>query len=127
MAFCRACGRELAEGQLVCTGCGVPATEPVAVNVKAEEKNKRAELNVGMFIWSLVNLILCSQVAAGVIALIFTLLAKGEELEKAARYNKIARIANIVGTVLGVLTVLLVIVYVFFIFFVIGMSELMYY
>lgn len=127
MAFCRVCGKELEEGQVICTGCGVPVAEPQPVNIEVEEKNKKAELNVGQFVWSLVNLILCSQIAAGVIALIFVLLAKGEELEKAARYNKIAKIANIVGTVIGAITVLLVIIYVFFLFFIIGISEIMYY
>ena len=124
MAFCRVCGKELEEGQEICTGCGVPVKEPQPAVV---EEEKKAELNVGLFVWSLVNLILCSQVAAGVIALIFTLLAKGESLEKAARYNKIAKIANIVGTVIGVVVALAVIAYVCFLFFIIGMSGLMYY
>lgn len=124
MAFCRICGKELIDGQLVCTGCGVPVAPQTEIT---EEKIKKADLNVGLFIWSLINLILFSQVAAGVIGLVFTLLAKGEELEKAKRYNKIAKIANIIGTVLGVLVALAVIAYFVLVIFVMGLSDILYY
>ena len=121
MAFCRNCGKELGDDQTVCTGCGAPAVEEIKIETSAQSKKK--DLNIGMLVWSLINLVLCSQVAAGVIALIFTLLAKGETDEKSARYNKIAKIANIVGTICAaVLVLFLVVFYIFMIILAFGMA-----
>lgn len=121
MAFCRNCGKELGEDQTVCTGCGAPTAEEV--KTETAEVSKKKDLNIGMLVWSLINLVLCSQVAAGVIALVFTLLAKGETDEKAKRYNRIAKIANIVGTICAaVLVLFLVVFYVFMIILAFGMA-----
>ena len=121
MAFCRNCGKELGEGQTVCTRCGAPC-EPLVYTATCEQPKKRG-LNVGMLVWSLINLVLCSQVAAGVIALVFTILAKDEDEIKSKRYIKIAKISNIVGTVFAaVLLVLLVIFYICMIAVAFGMA-----
>ena len=82
-------------------------------NVRPANKSK---LNIGMIIWSVINIILLQQVILGVIAIIFTAIDDGTDLPKDKRNRKVALILNIVASALGVLAALLLIfVYVLFI------------
>ena len=114
----------MAEGQEYCLKCGVPV-KPASETIETGEtvkKDTSGEFSVGLLIWSIVNLLMCNQIA-GAIALVFALLAKDEEEVKAKRYNKISRITNIVGTALGVLAVVFVVIIYFLMFvMVIGMT-----
>ena len=118
--FCKNCGAELTEGLDLCMNCGAAvndvASDAIPVPKKVEKKDA---LNVGMFVWSLINTILCCQ-PAGIIALIFTLLARYEEKVKADKYIGIAKICNIIGTVIGVLAVIAIIFYVVVMVFLFG-------
>ena len=134
MAFCRNCGDEMAEGQEFCMKCGaqkVPSAETVDLNQEIKTEKKNEGLNVGMLVWSIINIALCNQIA-GAIALIFTLLARDEEEVKAKRYNGYSKLFNIIGTALGVLAVIIVVIYFFFMFAMLlglstGLSSSMYY
>lgn len=113
----------MAEGQEYCLKCGVPV-KPASETIETGEtvkKDTSGEFSVGLLIWSIVNLLMCNQIA-GAIALVFALLAKDEEEVKAKRYNKISKIANIVGTALGVLAVVFVVIIYFFMFIMIGVA-----
>lgn len=107
----------MAEGQEYCLKCGVPvkpASDTVDTGVTVK-KDKGGEFSIGLLIWSIINLLMCNQIA-GAIALVFTLLAKDEEEAKAKRYNKISKITNIVGTAIGVLAVVFVVIVYFLMF-----------
>ena len=118
--FCKKCGAELTEDLELCMNCGAAVNditeeaEPVV-----EKKEKKYPMNVGMFVWSLINTILCCQ-PAGIVALIFTLLARYEENEKGEKYIGIAKIFNIIGTAIGVLVALAVIFYIIVVVFLFG-------
>ena len=100
--FCKYCGAEIEEGLVFCKQCGKVAADLVAPEQAAENKST---LNVGMLVWAIINMVICCQ-PAGIVALIFTLLAKYEEKVKSDKYIGIAKIFNIVGTVYGVLSVI---------------------
>lgn len=124
--FCKHCGAELIEGIDFCKNCGNAVNEIAVVEEPAKKKDP---LNVGMFVWSLINMILCCQ-PAGIVALVFTLLARYEEKLKADKYIGIAKICNIIGTAIGVLAVVVVIIYAVFMIFLFGIiagSGAMYY
>ena len=127
--FCKRCGAELAEDQVFCTVCGEAVNDAPVVNDAPIIEEKKERLHVGMFVWSLINMLICCQ-PAGIIALIFTLLARYEEKVKADKYLGIAKICNIIGTVIGALVLVAVIIYVVFVIFMFGIlmgSATMYY
>ena len=128
--FCKNCGAELTEGLDMCVNCGTAVNDTASDVIPSSEKpQKKDPLNVGMFVWSLINTILCCQ-PAGIIALIFTLLARYEEKVKADKYIGIAKVCNIIGTVIGVLAIIAIIFYVIvmvFLFGVLAGGEAMYY
>ncbi len=128
MSFCVNCGKELTEGQLFCPQCGTraadsaPKSEPVVNPVPpAEEK---AGINAGMLVWSIINIFLST--VLGIIALVFTILASNEPIERAQKTLKTAKILNIVATVLGVIGVILSIILVIFVI-IIGVADPYYY
>ena len=125
MAFCKNCGAELSADQKFCANCGsavesAPAPEaieepavveePVAVEAPvavaepvAAEEPVKAGLNVGMLVWSIINLLFCCQ-ALGIASLILTIMAKSATSpEDEAKKIKSAKICNIIGTVGGVI------------------------
>lgn len=118
--YCKNCGAELTEGLELCMNCGTAVNEITRDSEPIIEKaEKKYPLNVGMFIWSLVNFIFCCQ-PVGIISLIFTLLARYEEKDKADKYIGIAKIFNIIGTVIGVLVAIAIIFYIFVVVFLFG-------
>ena len=110
--YCKYCGAEIEEGLVFCKQCGKVAVDPVAPEQAVENK---PTLNVGMLVWSIINMVICCQ-PAGIIAFVFTLLAKYEEKVKSDKYIGVAKICNIVGTVYGALTIV-VSVFIFIYFF----------
>lgn len=108
MLYCKYCGKEIKEGQQFCMNCGAFAN--AEQNVRPANKNK---LNIGMIIWSIVNIIVLQQVILGVIAIIFTAIDDGTDLPKDKRNRKVALILNIVASALGVITALFVIFFYF--------------
>ena len=115
--FCKYCGAETVEGIDYCGRCGKSLVETSA----KEEKKDGGSLNVGMLVWSIINMLITCQVA-GIVAFVFTILAKYEENEKAKKYIGVAKISNIVGTAYGVLSFIVVIF--IFVYFVAMMSML---
>ncbi len=61
------------------------------------------KLNVGMLVWSIINLICCVVPAFGVISLIMTILAKNSAPETSKKQIKTATILNLIGSIGGVL------------------------
>ena len=102
----------MAEGQEYCLKCGVPAVpsaEKIDKGDTVSTKEEKGEgFSLGLFIWAIVNTLLCSA-PAGIIALVFSLLAKYEDGVKAQNYNKVAKISNIIGTAIGVIVAVIVI------------------
>ncbi len=130
MAFCRKCGSELTEGQLFCIKCGEPVDTMNNTTAEAQAAPEaapaeKAKLNVGMLIWSIINMICCASIL-GIVALIFTILADNQPLEKANGYMRIAKILNIVATVISVLLIMLSI-FVFILEFIFIISSPIYY
>lgn len=113
MAFCKNCGAELAEDQKFCANCGAvveeapaaepvaePIAEPVAEPVILDEAPKKAGLNVGMLVWSIIGIVCCCT-PLSVAALIFTILAANNTPEDAASKISKAKLFNILSVVLG--------------------------
>ena len=123
MAFCKNCGAELAEDQKFCANCGnaveseaAPAKaeepavveEPVTVEAPvavaepvAAEEPVKAGLNVGMLVWSIIGIVVCSPFS--IPALIMTILAINMPVAEAEKKIKLARTFNIISIVCGVL------------------------
>lgn len=104
MAFCKNCGAELADDQKFCANCGAtveeaPAAE-VAEPVILDEAPKKAGLNVGMLVWSIIGIVCCCT-PLSVAALIFTILAANNTPEDAASKISKAKLFNILSVVLG--------------------------
>lgn len=106
MAFCPKCGSFMENDAKFCPSCGTNMQEaenatPVAEPVILEVKPKERSLNVGMLVWSIINVALCSM-PLGVAALVTTITAKSadDDVTEQKRLRS-ARICNIIGTVLG--------------------------
>ena len=142
MAYCRYCGKEINEGQRFCINCGAPASEEKQQNYSGYNgynayngnntyngysaynggmPEQKGKLSVGMLIWSIVNIVVLQQLAAGIIALIFAVLVNGAEPAQAKKYRKVSLILNIVATALGVLSVLLLL-FIYFLAFLAAFS-----
>ena len=125
MAFCKNCGAELSLDQKFCANCGTsverapveeevvaPVEEetvaPVAVEAPvaevpvADDEPKKAKLNVGMLVWSIIGLVVCCS-PFSIPALIMTILAINIPEEEAEKKIKLARTFNIVSIVWGVI------------------------
>ena len=118
MAFCKNCGAELSEDQKFCANCGsavetapasetveapVAVAEPVAADTPvAPEEPKKAGLNVGMLVWSIIGLAVCGS-PFSIPALIMTILAINLPVEEAEKKIKLAKTFNIISIVWGVL------------------------
>ena len=139
MAFCKNCGAELSADQKFCANCGsavesAPAPEaveepavveePVAVEAPvavaepvAPEEPKKAGLNVGMLVWSIIGIVVCSPFS--IPALIMTIIAINKPVAEAEKKIKLAKTFNIISIVWGVLYFMLA----FIVGFIVGLTE----
>ena len=115
MAFCSNCGNEIENDAKFCSFCGAqqnsekenPADIPIE---DFAEKKPSGQLNVGMLVWSIINLLLCCQ-PLGIASLIFTILANGTKTaEDEAKKLKIAKTCNLIGTIGGAVIILLYVI-----------------
>ena len=132
MAFCKNCGAELPDDAKFCTSCGAPAQEnetvkatPVVNETVYTETPapKERTLNVGMLVFSIINMALYCGVVFGIISLIMTILAKNADTDESERSKlKTAKILNIIGIIItSVLALLYVVIFVFSVL--LGISE----
>jgi hypothetical protein len=117
--YCKYCGAELMEGQTFCADCGNQVGK-----LFEEEKPKKAGLDVGMFVWSILGMCFCG--VFSIPALVMTVLASiGTEEESKVRLA-IARKFNIAsmifGAVMNVLVCLYILFYVVFVMMMVGMA-----
>ena len=125
MANCKKCGVEIEEGAELCEVCKAaaeeaPAEKEIVQNDYVPEAPKGSGvLNVGMLVWSIINIVLCCA-PLGIVSLVMTCIAKNAATpEDEAGKLKTAKICNICGTVFG----LIVNVLSFFLGILQGLSE----
>jgi hypothetical protein len=113
--YCKYCGAELLEGQTFCADCGNQVED-----LFKKEKPKKAGLDVGMLVWSILGMYFCG--AFSIPALVMTILASiGTEEESKVRLA-IAKRFNIVSMIFGaVMTVLLFLYIAFYVVFILMM------
>ena len=113
MANCKKCGVEIEDGVELCEACKAAAeetpaeapaeNEAVSNDYVPEAPKGSGVFNVGMLVWSIINLLFCCQ-ALGIASLILTIMAKcATSPEDEAKKIKSAKICNIIGTVGGVI------------------------
>ena len=110
MSFCPNCGNNLEENVKFCPSCGAKLNdnaEPIVVENIMNVENKARSLNVGMLVWSIINILMCCM-PLGVVALIFTILAKDAATDEVEQKNiKIAKTCNLIGNIaVGVLVII---------------------
>ena len=111
--YCRNCGSALDDSQKYCSYCGSrillePGDKPVA------EKPKRAGLDVGMLVWSILGMYFCG--AFSIPALVMTILASVGTVEESKIRLNIARKFNTVSMIFGAVMTALVFLYIVFYF-----------
>ena len=113
--YCKYCGAELLEGQIFCSNCGNQVGK-----LFEEEKPKKAGLDVGMLVWSILGMYFCG--AFSIPALVMTILASvGTEEESRVRLA-IARKFNIASMIFGAVMTALVFFYIaFYVIFILMM------
>ena len=105
--YCKYCGAELLEGQIFCSNCGNQVGK-----LFKEEKPKKAGLDVGMLVWSILGMYFCG--AFSIPALVMTILASiGTEEESKVRLA-IARKFNIANMIFGAVMIALICLYILF-------------
>jgi len=130
MPFCPNCGTNLENNEKFCPNCGKNMqentqsasqstnqtyTQPNADNVSAYSAPYNAQatprsLNTAQLVWSIVNILMCC-LPLGIVALIFTIIAKdAPDDETEARKLKTAKACNIISTVGGAIIIVLYIV-----------------
>ena len=96
MKFCTHCGAQLNENQVICVKCGCMVQSGAPATPQAPKKRS---LNVGMLVFSILNLLLCCQ-PLGIVATLFTALATDAKTDEDERKKlRIAKILNIIGIV----------------------------
>lgn len=116
MPFCRNCGAKLEEEVKFCPECGTaqeaipseataaptPEIPVVPVAEVPEEPKSSGALNVGLLVWSILNLIFCCM-PLGVVSLVMTITAKdATTAAEEAKKLKAAKTWNLVGTIASV-------------------------
>ena len=117
--YCRNCGSALDDSQKYCAYCGSrillePGDKPVA------DKPKRAGLDVGMLVWSIIGLVVCYS-PFSIPALIMTILAMNMPVAEAEKNIKLAKTFNIISIVWGVLYFMLE--FIVGLIFILGLAE----
>ena len=113
MAYCSNCGVKLEENAKFCLACGTKADGavetvesvepeiPTPVETIPEPPKASGNLNVGMLVWSIINMVICCTPIA-VPALIMTILAKtASYAEEEVKKIKTAKTLNIISTIVG--------------------------
>ncbi|MBR2346993.1 MAG: zinc ribbon domain-containing protein [Clostridia bacterium] len=117
--YCKYCGAELLEGQTFCADCGNQVGK-----LFKEEKPKKAGLDVGMLVWSILGMYFCG--AFSIPALVMTILASVGTVEESKIRLNIARrfntVSMIFGAVMNALVCLYILFYVVFIMMMLGMA-----
>ena len=106
--YCRNCGSALDDSQKYCAYCGSrilleSGDKPVA------DKPKRAGLDVGMLVWSIMGLAVIQSVFA-IPALVMTILASVSSPEEASKRIAIAKKFNIAAIIHGAVSAAIVLV-----------------
>ena len=119
MPFCRNCGAKLEEEVKFCPECGtaqeaipsaataaptpeIPVIPVVPVAEVPEEPKSSGALNVGLLVWSILNLIFCCM-PLGIPPLVMTIRAKdAATAAEEAKKLTAAKIWNLVGTIASV-------------------------
>ena len=128
MAFCPNCSYKLEENANFCPNCGAHVNEPTKnesasyssaaeaydfaeeINPAPAPKKASGELNIGMLVWSIINM-LCCCTPLGIASLVCTILAKdAPSAEEEAKKLKAAKICNLIADIVFVLYVVLYVV-----------------
>lgn len=128
MAFCKNCGSQIDDGSKFCSVCGASQesteqqqpSEPIYTEPVIPKAS--GILNVGMLVWSIIDLIMCC-VPLGIVSLIMTIMAQNAaSAQEEASKLKTAKICNLIGTIA---TGVLLIIYIVLIAvgFAVGLSE----
>jgi len=106
MAFCKNCGSRIDDGSKFCSVCGASQEsteqqqpgEPI-YNIEPVIPKASGTLNVGMLVWSIINLLMCCM-PLGIASLIMTIMAQGAaSAQEEASKLKTAKICNLIGTI----------------------------
>lgn len=110
MPFCRNCGTQLEDDAKFCPECGnatengAPYSDPQANAESATAANffpqaSSGSLNVGMLVWSILNLVFCC-LPLSVVSIIMTVTAsKAATAEEEIRHLKTAKICNLIANI----------------------------
>ena len=105
MAFCKNCGSQIDDGSKFCSICGAAQENTEQQNsatpVYTEPVTQKASgnLNVGMLVWSIIDLLMCCM-PLGVVSLIMTIMAQNAATaEEEAGKLKTAKVCNLIGTI----------------------------
>ena len=123
--YCKKCGNQVDDTQKFCPYCGEAQTqteaagetvnaEPIAEPVfVAEEPKKERSLNVGMLVWSILNMVFCC-VPFGIVGLVMTILSKTADTDEDSESKiKKAKTFNLLSTILGAVFVVFYFIFVF--------------
>ena len=117
MKYCGKCGQEILDEAVICVHCGASQEEEALKPAK-----KAGKLNVGMLVWSIINIVFGGvgsglPFAFGAAALVMTILASTAKTEeKVSLFAKLAKIFNIVATALiGVVLCMAMLVVIFYV------------
>ena len=112
-------GAAVAEAPAAAVEAPVAVAEPVVDDTPVvPEEPKKAGLNIGMLVWSIIGLVVCCS-PFSIPALIMTILAMNMPVAEAEKKIKLARTFNIISIVWGVLYFMLA----FIIGFLAGLAE----
>ena len=111
--YCRNCGSQLEDAQKFCANCGTRVFEE-RVNTTRADKPKKAGLDVGMLVWSILGIYFCG--AFSIPALVMTILASVGTVEESKIRLNIARKFNTVSMIFGAVMTVLVFLYIVFYF-----------
>ena len=106
--YCRNCGSALDDSQKYCSYCGS------RILLEPRDKPKRAGLDVGMLVWSILGMYFCG--AFSIPALVMTILASVGTVEESKIRLNIARKFNTVSMIFGAVMTALVFLYIVFYF-----------